>query len=345
MKTTIPLLLAVLSLAYVEADVDMNSYKHTATQELFGRVLHFESKADRGVYINFDGLSFLRDMNLKGMAEWFVLYYPRDSTKYGCGNMWPLCSHITESDIYTTPMTMFKFEESDDPSWGVIESVVKPGYYLTTMDYWQVKKPMDMRKKYAKDNDHYRYQVRCKDDTYNDCIVVQKSSKQPISFVSCRLSIPPSYLDKHRTCISAINDNPRMIIHAPNPSERWIEIDRLYNRQSTPLQYTIRYKEGFSSTKTVTSTQKVSVSVEISAAFKVFSAKTTSSFEQTWQTMNSETFTSEHERTIKVTVEPNKILYVRQLTGSYGPFTVKSKVLEFSNDPNFSNPQRSDQLA
>jgi len=300
---------------------------------------------DRGIYINFDGLAFFRDSRNAGMHHWYIFDYSRSRRPYGVENKWPLCSHTTEGDIYTTPMTMFKFEQSEDPNWGVIESVSQRGYYMVSMNYYLTpKKPIDMRKRYPKDKSDYQFQIRCKDNTHKDCIVVQKFSNQPISFEFCELSLSDNYLHQPRTCISATNNNPRMVIHAPNPSERWVEIDRIYNNQNTPLQYTIRYKEGFSSTKTVTETKKVSVSVEISAAFKVFSAKTSSSFEQTWQTMNSETFTSEHERTIAVTVEAHKTLYVRQLTGYYGPFTVKSKVLEFSNDPKFSNPKRSDEV-
>ena len=44
----------------------MGDFNVDVTQDLFGRVLHFESKMDRGRYIDFDGLSFHRDMGNYG---------------------------------------------------------------------------------------------------------------------------------------------------------------------------------------------------------------------------------------------------------------------------------------
>ena len=61
----------------VHAGVRESDYGYDATKELFGRVLHFESKMDRGIYVDFDKLKFTRDENNESIIflSIFFLYF------------------------------------------------------------------------------------------------------------------------------------------------------------------------------------------------------------------------------------------------------------------------------
>lgn len=112
----------------------------------------------------------------------------------------------------------------------------------------------------------------------------------------------------------------RFRILAPKPSAYYKSVLSTENNSGSSQKKSLTMYEGTSDTTTTSNTVTTSVSAEVQAAFVTASASIT----HEWQQVNTKTYDKQRTIHYDITIPPYTKIDIKQLTGSYGPFSVRS---------------------
>merc|ERR1712121_7246 len=97
------------------------------------------------------------------------------------------------------------------------------------------------------------------------------------------------------------------------------------NRSNVQQKKTISMTEGVTNTETTSITISTSTTAEISAAFKIFSAKASNSLSTEWKKVSAKTWQRSTQITYEIVIPPFSKVDFKQLTGTSGPFRIAAK--------------------